>query len=228
MSDTLSSFIAYWSTNQASEQTPQTVKSWPFTNTDALWDDLSQRQWLRQGHSGGWGLAPQAIQYAHQNTTRISPLQAQNLIEQTLQRVGQWNTYAEKRGLAHIAWMGVWGSVAAPNATDHGDVDLCVVWRRPKAVPIATEDPPPVVCNEHNRWDLEDRVEEWIAQDPLVNISGVDQWEEFGPQPHFCARTIFCDSLWSNNNDEGVSPQEAHTARLYTTKGLPLKQNVVK
>lgn len=225
MDTELKNFIGFWNENLPNEQTLESLQR-IHPNASDLWAELERRKWLRKGASGKCGLAPQAIHFFEHRPQRISHARALLLITNVCQRIQQWNSYAHAKGLPTIAATAVWGSVARPDTRDHGDVDISLVWRhneRKHSIQTAA----PVACNENDRWDIEDKVEQWVASDPLISISGVDQWEEFGEQKDFHARLICTDGDW-DNNDTGVSSLEAHIMRKYANTWLEMDAKCVK
>lgn len=226
METELKNLIGFWGQYLPNEQTCETLQR-ACPNTEYLWDELSRRQWLRKGASGQYGLAPQALHFFEQSSERIPKHMALEILEKMCERVHTWNTYASSNGLSSIAAVAVWGSVARPTAIDHGDIDVCLVWRH-TTTEASNDDTAPVVCDPTNRWDVEDKVEQWIAFHPLINISGVDQWEEFGAQSDFSAQLVYADELWSQQQNDGVPPHEAQTMRKYANTWLEIHPKCVK
>lgn len=221
----------------ATEQTAESLqnaleKQRDYVNTDvqAIWGELKKRQWLRQGLSGQYGLASQAIHFAEQPEQRISRSDALDIVQHMCSRIVTWNAYAKLKNLPTIAASAVWGSVARPGAIDHGDVDVCLIWRRaaPNATPVIELDVSPVECNENCVWDIEDKVEQWLAYHPAINISGLDQWEEFGLQDDFVAGLVFADQLWHEGDATGVCKREAQTMRTFANRQLEMEPKCAK
>ena len=239
MDTQLKFIINFWNQYLATEQTVDSLykslqqKQLENTvNVEVLWGELHSRQWLRQGASGQYGLASQAIHFAEQPEQRMSHSEALEIVQQMCSRIQMWNQYAQLKVLPTVAACAVWGSVARPEAVDHGDVDVCVVWRRPRtnASSVPVPDVPavsPVECNENCMWDIEDKVEQWLACHPAVNISGVDQWEEFGLQKDFAAALVFTDECWEEDNT-GISEIQAQTMRTFANRQLEMAPKCAK
>lgn len=227
MENELKNLIGFWNDHLPNEQTSESLQR-VYPNAELLWKELERRQWLRQGASGQYGLAPQAQHFVEQSAERIPKPVALDILSQMRERVQTWNTYAERNGLSSIAAVAVWGSVARPSALDHGDIDLCLVWRHRTAGETLLDEVAPVVCDPSNRWDIEDKVEQWIAFHPLINISGVDQWEEFGAQADFNAKLVYADLLWHQNDKGGIPPHEARMMRTYADTWLEIDPKCAK
>lgn len=239
MDTQLKFIINFWNQYLATEQTVDSLykslqkKQLENTmNVGLLWNDLHSRQWLRKGTSGQYGLASQAIHFAEQPEQRISRSEALEIVQQMCSRIQMWNQYAQLKVLPTVAACAVWGSVARPEAVDHGDVDVCLVWRRARANASSVPAPdvsaiPPVECNENCVWDIEDKVEQWLAHHPTVNISGVDQWEEFGLQKDFAAALVFADECWEEDNT-GISEIQAQTMRTFANRQLEMGPKCAK
>lgn len=227
METELKNLIGFWNQHLPNEQTAQSLQH-VYPNAERLWMELERRQWLRQGASGQYGLAPQAQHFFEQSAERIPKHMALDILHQMRERVHTWNTYAQRSGLSSIAAVAVWGSVARSSATDHGDIDVCLVWRHSLSDGTFQEHASPVVCDHSNRWDIEDKVEQWIAFHPLINISGLDQWEEFGAQTDFSAKLVYADRLWSEQDNDGVPHHEAHMMRQYANTWLEITPKCAK
>lgn len=199
-------------------------------DVQGVWEELKKRQWLRQGVSGQYGLAPQAIHFSEQLEQRISRSDALEIVQQMCSRIHVWNEYAQVKNLPTIAATAVWGSVARPQAIDHGDVDVCLVWRRAPHNALSLTSPPasPVECNENCVWDIEDKVEQWVAHHPAISISGLDQWEEFGLQNDFAAALVFADQLWQEGDNTGVCERESQTMRTFANRQLEMTPKCAK
>lgn len=213
--NTLQHFIRAWLHSGQEEHTPDSAMGFS-SNAHMLWQQLDERNWLRKGASGKWGLSPQAIHFADKPATRISPAQAQDALAHIRARVHTWNAWALENGLPTLAAVAVWGSAARPSATSHGDVDLAVVWRRPLSysTPSLSIHPAPLPLeNNLPTWEVEERVEAWLEEISPVTISGVDQWEEFGQQDDFATRLLHLDEGLSGSGFclEGVKPYEWET-----------------
>lgn len=232
--NTLKTLINFWTENLANEQTLESLQNnlinmYSPTEVKELWDDLEQRQWLKQGASGLFGLVPQALHYAEHNPTRISRAEALDIVQNMCARIRVWNEYATKGNLPTIAATAVWGSVARATTLDHGDVDVCLLWRRTQRSTQTTPSvPSPVLCDETDVWDIEDKVEQWIAYHPLINISGVDQWEEFGLQEDFCASLVFMDEQWEQGDETGIPLLQSQSMRRFTCGQLEIAPKCAK
>ncbi len=230
----LKTLINFWAENLANEQTLESLQNNLInlcspTDVEEVWSDLKHRQWLKQGASGLFGLVPQAIQYAERNPTRISRAEALDIVQGMCSRIQVWNEYANERNLPTIAATAVWGSVARHTAPDHGDIDVCLLWRRDPHFPQTTLSvTAPVVCDENDAWDIEDKVEQWVAFHPLINISGVDQWEEFGEQKDFCASLVFTDWQWEQRDDTGIPLVQSQTMRRFACRQLEIAPKCAK
>lgn len=230
----LKTLVNFWTENLANEQTLESLQNslqnlCSPTDVKSLWSELEQRQWLKQGASGLFGLGPQALHYAEQSPTRISRAEALNIVQDMCERIHVWNEYANARSLPTIAATALWGSVARAHAPDHGDVDVCLLWRRPShVVQKHSSRTAPVVCDETDIWDVEDKVEQWVASHPLINISGIDQWEEFGLQKDFCAYLVFMDWQWEQGDDTGIPPLQSQTMRRFACRQLEIAPKCAK
>lgn len=230
----LKTLVNFWTKNLANEQTLESLQN-NLKNLCAppdvkeMWGELEQRQWLKQGASGLFGLVPQALHYAEHNPTRISRAKALDIVQEMCSRIRVWNEYANKRNLPSIAATAVWGSVARASTPDHGDVDVCLLWRRSSSLAHPERSvTAPVVCDENDTWDIEDKVEQWVAFHPLINISGIDQWEEFGLQEDFCAYLVFTDCSWEQGDDTGIPLIQSQTMRRFASRQLEIAPKCAK
>ena len=182
---------------------------------------------LVEGASGGFGMGVSAINLLQNSDARITPAQAQETLSGVTSFIHQWNALAAHRRWPTIAAACVWGSCARPNAIDHGDVDVAIVWRQPqdhasafptinvsKALAIAS-----LLPDDPSSWDVEDAVEDCLSSFPHLSLSGVDQWEEMSKYPQFAARILVQDQFWISADDmgKGVKSYEQAAVIQHTT-----------
>lgn len=182
-----------------------------------LWLTLLENNWLRLGASGLYGLSAQAVSFADKTSVRLTSAQADELVSNAVERVYQWNTFAEPLGLPTIAAVNAWGSYANPNKHDFGDIDVSVLWRKgcplDQSMMLLVE--PPFKCALTDVWEVEDQVEEWIFHNQFVSVSGIDQWEEFGLQDDFFQRVLYQDDLLQMGDCKNIRSSDAQTYQRF-------------
>lgn len=202
----------------------------PIEKSKQLWLTLLDNNWLRLGASGLYGLSPQAVSLADKTSVRLTKMQADELVLNMLERVYQWNAFAEPLDLPVIAAVNAWGSYANPNKDNFGDVDVSVLWRKGHPLDPSTvaSIEPPFKCTLTDVWEIEDQVEEWVFHNPLINVSGIDQWEEFGKQDDFFQRVLYQDELLQQGNYQNIRVSEAQTYQQFVRNWNNLKSKTKK